>query len=322
MATLTQTRHTLLNLASQIDPKGQIAGVAEILSEDNEINLDAVYIEANDTHSHKGTQRTSLPSGTWRKLNDGVANEKGDTRTVIESIGELQARSEIDKTFIDTNPNPARYRANEDIAFVEGLGQTFASTVFYGNAATTPEKFNGLATRLDTINTTNVLSGSGTGSDLTSAYVVQWGMNKTHFIYPKGSATGGLMVEDLGQETVSGSTANTTFQAMVTLYTQRVGLFVHDDRCIARYANIETSGSSNTFNEDILIRLINGMPRRGAGSVIYVNGTLMTQIDIRAKDKTNVHYTSGEIFGMPVTFFRGHPLRMSEAILDTEDAIS
>jgi hypothetical protein len=49
------------------------------------------------------------------------------------------------------------------------------------------------------------------------------------------------------------------------------GLVVKDDRCVMRLANIETTGSSNILDEDNLIKLINRMPRRGAGAVIYCN---------------------------------------------------
>ena len=41
-----------------------------------------------------------------------------------------------------------------------------------------------------------------------------------------------------------------------------------------------------------------------------------------AKDKTNVNYTSSDAFGVPVTRFRGVPVRLCEAIVDTETAIS
>ncbi|MDD3545964.1 MAG: hypothetical protein PHG96_11505 [Kiritimatiellae bacterium] len=320
MSTLLSTRHTLLDLANQIH-NGNILKVAEVLNETNEIFLDAVWVEANMEGGHKGNVRTSLPAGTWRKVNDGVAKEKSTTRMIIETIGELQSRSEVDKLLYDLAPNKAAYRTNEDMAFLEGLGQTFADTFIYGDVVANPEQFNGLDLRIQSKTASNAVDGGGSGSDTTSIWVVQWGVNKVHFVYPRGSQIG-IEMRDLGEQSVDGETSTTKFQALVTLFTLRAGLFVHDDRCIQRICNIESAGSSNTFDENDLITALNRLPYGGVGATIYCNQTIKTQMDIRAKDKTNVNYTPGEAFGRPVTFFRGVPVRKVDAILDTETALS
>ena len=320
MSTLLSTRHTLLDLANQTH-NGNILKVAEVLNETNEIMQDAVWIEANMEGGHKGNVRTSLPTGTWRKVNDGVAKEKSTTRMIIETIGELQSRSEVDKLLYDLAPDKAAYRTNEDMAFLEGLGQTFADTFVYGDVVANPEQFNGLDLRIQSKTATNAVDGGGSGDDTTSIWVVQWGVNKVHFIYPRSSQIG-IEMRDLGEQSVDGETSSTKFQALVTLFTLRAGLFVHDDRCIQRICNIESSGTSNTFDENDLITALNRLPYGGTGAVIYCNETIKTQMDIRAKDKTNVNYTPGEAFGRPVTFFRGVPVRKVDAILDTETALS
>lgn len=320
MSTLLSKRHTLLDLANQIH-NGNILKVAEVLNETNEIFLDAVWVEANMEGGHKGNVRTSLPSGTWRKVNDGVAKEKSTTRMIIETIGELQSRSEVDKLLYDLAPNKAAYRTNEDMAFLEGLGQTFADTFVYGDVVANPEQFNGLDLRIQSKTASNAVDASGSGSGTTSIWVVQWGVNKVHFVYPRGSQIG-IEMRDLGEQSVDGETSTTKFQALVTLFTLRAGLFVHDDRCIQRICNIESAGSSNTFDENDLITALNRLPYGGAGATIYCNQTIKTQMDIRAKDKTNVNYTPGEAFGRPVTFFRGVPVRQVDAILNTETALS
>lgn len=320
MSTLTSTSPTLLNLAAQLN-NGNIMTVAEVLNETNEIIRDAVWVEANNVGGHKGSQRTSLPAGTWRKINDGVAKEKGETKPITESIGILQARSELDVELYKIAPNPQQFRTNEDMAFVEGLGQTFADTFIYGDTDLYPERFKGLDRRITSKTATNAVDGGGSGSDTTSIWIVQWGVNKVHMIYPRGSQIG-LEIRNLGEETVSGQTANTKFRALVTEFTLRAGLFVHDDRCIQRICNIETAGSSNTFDEDDLITALNRLPYSGAGAVIYCNATIKTQMDIRVKDKTNVFYTAADAFGVPVTTFRGVPVRKVDAILNTETALS
>jgi hypothetical protein len=43
---------------------------------------------------------------------------------------------------------------------------------------------------------------------------------------------------------------------------------------------------------------------------------------VAADDKTNVNYDARDPFGRPLMTFQGHPVRLCEAILDTESAVS
>jgi hypothetical protein len=93
---------------------------------------------------------------------------------------------------------------------------------------------------------------------------------------------------------------------------------------VFRIANIETAAGakSNIFDDDILIRALRRCPANAAGLVIYANRTVLTQMDIRSKDKSNVNYSIADIFGVPTTTFRGFPVRQVDAILDTESALT
>ena len=74
MATLDTTiQLTLLELAKRKDPNGDLATICNVLARDNEILKDAQWMEANDTFSHRITRVLSMPSGSFRKLNSGVA---------------------------------------------------------------------------------------------------------------------------------------------------------------------------------------------------------------------------------------------------------
>ena len=46
MATLNQTKNTLLDVAKRLDPNGKIAKIAELLSQDNGILDDVPFKEA------------------------------------------------------------------------------------------------------------------------------------------------------------------------------------------------------------------------------------------------------------------------------------
>lgn len=322
MTEYAYNRLTLADLAIRRDPNGEMAAIAEILNRDNPILQHMPVIMANDVFNHKMVRRSYLPTGSFRRLNAGVATEKSETTEVTEGLGMLESYAEIDKTLADAAPDPMQFRMDEAAAFIEGMGQTLATKLFYGNHVTDPEEFDGLAVRMPDIDADgNVINQGGTGSDLTSIYIVQWGATRVFGLYPRGDANMGIRHDDLGEVTLQDASGN-NYQGYRDHFQVRIGLAVKDSRCIARLANIESTGSSNTFDEDNLIKLINRMPMEGAGAVIYVNTTVKSQIDIKAKNQTNVNYSSSELFGVPVTKFRGIPIRKCDAILDTEDALT
>ena len=53
-----------------------------------------------------------------------------------------------------------------------------------------------------------------------------------------------------------------------------------------------------------------------------MNKTAKAQYDILVKDKANVNYPMTDPFGRPVPNFQGTPIRIVEAITDTEDALT
>ena len=331
MATLTPyNKLNVVELARRKDPSGNLMAIAEVLNEDNPILQDAPWMEANDTFTHKSTRRLYVPGGTWRKLNAGVGITATRTIEVIDGIGMLEAYSEADKDLIDSFPNPVQARMDEARGIIEGMSQELAQTVFYGATVTTPEEFNGLAARMASLaTTTNVRNAGGSGDDLTSIFIVMWGLARVFMVFPKGSPFLGIKHADLGEVTVSTSTTAIASAAQYQAYRDhfqiKCGLVVRDDRCIARLANIESTGPTNLFDEDDLITLLNRMPQAGRGASLYVNDTVLTQMEIALKDKNNVNYTParGEgLAGEPVLFFRGNPVKKCDQIVITESALT
>lgn len=322
MASLTAYKQlTLIEVAKRKAPDNTMANIAEVLSEENFIIQDALWREANDTFSNKTVRRASLPSGSWRKLNAGVATESSETVEMVDTIGLLETWAQNDIEVINAFPNPKQARNDEAMAFVEGLGQTMAATMIYGNSATTPEKFTGIAPRLANIAaTTNVINEGGTGSDLCSIFVIDWSPTGAYMVYPKNSVAG-LEHKDKGIETVRDSSGN-MYEAYVDKFSWKAGMVIKNSKSIGRIANIESTGSSNIFDEDNLITLMNRMTK-GPGRRIYTNETVMTQMEIRAKDKTNINYTTVEgIAPGPVLMFKGVPVRLVDQMLITESALT
>lgn len=321
--------------------------IIELLSQTNEILADMMVVQGNLPTGHKTTVRTGLPVATWRLLNNGINTSKSTTAQIVDSCGNLEAESQIDRDVANLNGNSAEFRLSESKAFFEALNQTMASTLMYGNTAVNPERFMGFAPRYNTLNSAsaqtavNVIDMGGTGSDNTSIWIVVWGSETCHGIFPKGSLLG-LQHEDKGEWRVQD--ANSRFYwAYVDHYKWVLGLTVRDWRYIVRLANIDvsdlnTSGAANLING--LIRGLYRLPTAPASAtavqtsdaptvqdsmgrtVIYANRTVRTYLDLQATNKTNVLLRLEEFDGKVVTTFRGIPVRTVDALLNTESRIT
>ena len=341
MATLSTANLTLADWAKRTDPEGRVPVIAELLSQTNEILEDAVFKEGNLPTGERVVIRTGLPTVYWRALNQGIPNSKSTTAQVDEACGILEARSEVDKDLAMLNGNTAQFRLSEDVAFLEAMNQTMATTMFYGNPATDPKQFLGLASRYSSTsagNGANVIKAGGTGSDNTSIFLVVWGDQTCYCPFPKGSAAG-LLHEDLGEQTVYNSD-NTRLQAYATRYQWKSGLVVKDWRYVVRICNIDasdisaTTGSSSqaATSSNAVIRLMNKalnlIPNLNMGRpVFYMNRTVYNGLALQAMEKSvNVLAVQQGLsqFGTPTNWlsYLGVPVRKCDALTVAESLVS
>lgn len=331
MATLSSNVLTLLDWAKRRDPDGSSPLIVEMLSQMNEILLDALYVEANNGISHRTTARLSLPSVYWRRLNEGVSPSKSTTGQVDESCGMLEAWSEIDKDLVEMHADAAAFRLSEAPAFIEAMDQEMAQTMFYANSGLNPEEFTGLAPRYDSlsgITAQNIIDGGGTGSDNSSIWLMTWDQTTCHGIFPNNS-NAGIMHEDLGVVTVE-STAGiggTRMRAYQDHYQWKSGLVLRDWRYVVRIANIDISNlvaeSSAADLLKVMIKAIHRLPSQGRGrNAFYVNRTVMEMLDIQAMSKTNVYLVAGEEEGRRKISLRGIPVRLSDQLTEAEAQIT
>lgn len=331
MATASTSKYGLVEQAKRLDPDGSLATIVEVLNRDmGDILTEFPWMPSNDVWTHKTVRRGTLPAGTWRKMNTGVGTEVSRTTEVLDVIGMLETYAEYDKEYIDSMPNDKVARMQEAAAFIEGLGQTLVSAILYSDANADPDKMHGLAARLGTIDGEFVIDGGcSTASSVTSIYVVTPGQTEVHLIYPKNSPTLGVKHTNLGEVTITTATTGlasaSQFQGYRDHFQVKCGLVVRNPKCIGRVANIATSGTTNLFDEDDLITLLNEMKTNG-NTRIYANQTIMTQGQIKLKDKTNVNWTAtpDALSGIPFLSFQGIPVRKidKDILLNTESVIS
>ncbi len=339
MATLSVTNPTLLDLAKRTDPDGKIATVVEVLNEVNEVLDEMSWVEGNLPTGHRTTIRSGIPAPTWRKLYQGVQPNKSTTVQVTDNVGMLEAYAEIDKALADLNGNTAAFRMSEDRAFIEGMSQELADTLFYGNEGTEPEAFTGLSPRFNSTtaaNGENVIVGGGAGSDNASIWLVVWGPNTCHGIVPKGS-TAGLKMTDKGVVTIEDADGSGgRMEAYRTHYRWDAGLTVRDWRYIVRIPNIDKSLLTNVFTSgtfstganlvDLMFQAMRKVPNLSAGRpAFYMSRDIASWVARQKAAMGLTSYTTEETVGGSMRFtetFHGIPMKRVDALAADEALVS
>ena len=116
---LSATALTYADWAKRMDDGYRVARIIELLSQTNEILEYMLVVAVNFPTFHKTTVRTGLPQATWRLLNLGVPNAKSTTAQLVDTCGNLETYSVIDKDIADLNGNTAEFRLSEVKAFLE-----------------------------------------------------------------------------------------------------------------------------------------------------------------------------------------------------------
>lgn len=331
MATLG-TKNNLLDIAKRLDPDGKIAKIVELLSQVNGIVEDIPFKEANEMTSHLTTVRTGLPAVYWRLLNAGVQPSKSTTAQIKEGIGMLEAWAVCDVKLAELSGNEKAYRLSEATAFLEAMNQEAAQTIIYGNSATSPEEFNGLAIRYSSssaANGQNIIKAGGAGSDNTSIYLVCWGEQTVHGIYPKGSKAG-VDHKDLGVQVEQN--ANGVTGAQMEVYKEKfnwnMGIALKDWRYVVRVCNIDVSDLSGGSAADItglMIRAIHRIPNLNMGKpVFYMNRTVFQYLDLQRRTSVTAggQLDYSVVDGKAIYMFRGIPVKIVDALLETESTVS
>jgi hypothetical protein len=333
MSTLSTTHPTLMDVAKRLDPDGRIDTIVDILAETNEVLPEMTMLEGNLPTGHRTTMRTGLPAPTWRKLYGGVQPSKSSTVQITDTTGMLEAYAEVDKALADLNGNTAAFRLSEDRAHIEGINQEFASSLFYASEASAPEEITGFAPRYNSLsaeNAENIVQESGiTGqNDCSSIWLVVWGPNTCHGIYPKGSQAG-LQVEDKGSvtiENVDGSGGR--MEAYRTHYRWDVGLTVRDWRYVVRVqfdsGTLTGDAASGANLIDLMTQAVEIPPSLTAGrAAFYCNRRTKQFLRRQIVEKVSAStLTMDQIAGKHVMSFDGIPVRRVDSILNTESAVA
>ena len=333
MAILQNNVKTLLDWAQGYGPDGKVMAIAEQLSQTNGILDDMMFLEGNEATGHVTSIRTGLPAVYWRLINQGVPTSKSTTAKVTEVIGLLEAWSECDVELAKLNGDASSFRLNEAVAFIEAMNQEMAQTIFYGNHGSSPEEFNGLSVRYSDStagNGKNIIKAGGSGTDNTSIWLIGWGSQTVHGVFPRGSQAG-LEHNDLGietAETTQGLGGN-RLRVYRDQFIWKAGLVLKDWRYGVRIANIDVSdlianGVSAAKLLELMAVAIHTLPDMSMGKpVFYMNRTAFAQLDLQRVRTVNGGgaITYDNVDGKVVWSFRGIPIKIVDALLNTEATV-
>lgn len=340
----------IVDVASRTNPDGDIPVIAEMMSQHNSVAGDMPYKEANEMTGHQFVFRTSIPTGAWRSYNQGTPYGKSTTAKARVGMGMLRGYSQIDRDLANHTGNAQRFRETEDMAFLEGMGQTVTKTLWYGNTSTDPNQFMGLAPFYNTINAAtaqnaaNVIDGGGSGSSNASMWLIGWGLQSIYAIYPRGSKAG-LNMEDKGSIVPAYDSVGNRFEAWTTWFGQDIGVVPEDWRFAVRIANLDTTagavGLAGASPPDLFALMANAimlppdtnMQLSGIEGTDapqddsrkqwcwYTNRTVRYWMDIQSIRNRNVLLTDKDYAGNPITSWRGIQVDLSDQLLITEAAV-
>lgn len=343
MAANTALVSTMLDITKRTDPDGGISALGELLDQSNPILKDMLWKEGNLDIGERVSVRTSLPTTSLRRLNEGVASSKSTSAQIDESCSIFEAWHEVDKDVADLNGNTAAYRVSEARGHVESMNQKFSNILFYGNQAKDEREFDGFATRYNLSTKANgenlLLVDSSASGYISSIYLVGWGYNTCYGIYPKGSKAG-LVHEDLGLVTVQTSTTlgDTRMRAYQDRFQWKAGLALKDWRFCVRIADIDVdeqySGSGHKDITHYMIKALHRIPMPGLANLVwYMNRNAAQDLDIQQRafaagtaaitGSWAATAAGGSMEGNgPVLSFRGIPIRVCDAISNSETLVA
>jgi hypothetical protein len=341
---------TLQDLTSRINGAQKQVYISEMLSQSIETVEDIPMVESNEIGGHEFVFRTSIPAGAWRQYNMGVPYSKSTTAKARVSLGSLEDYSQIDRMLAEDSGDIDQFRENEDVAFLEGMGQTMEQTTWYGNTVLTPAEFMGLSPFYNTVNTANaqnaqnVIDGGGTGSSNLSLWLICWGERTIFGLYPRGSKAG-LSMEDKGDTVPGFDAVGNRFEAFTSWFRQQLGICPQDWRYAVRVPNIDVTnaGLAGPNALDLFATMAEMMlfpPHLGKGTsgitktdapndpapgirpVFYTNRTGRHWMDVQAMRDRNVLLRLEDYAGRVTDNYRGIPVKISDQLIVSESRVT
>jgi len=324
---------TLADLASRHGGRdNKVLPIVEMLTKLSPLLQDMSWQEGNLPTGHVFAVRAGLPGVHWRRINQGVKPTKSTVTQVTETCGMLEAVGELDEKLVQLANEPAQFRLTESIAFMEAMAQEWESALWYGNGQLKPESVTGLAPRFSSLTgpvKNQIIDAGGTGANLTSIWLVVWNTLTVFGIYPKGMPQGLKHIPSAVTDLYDADGG--TFRGYRDRFQWNVGLCLRDPRYVVRICNIDvdTLPTYNTSSDQSpdLMSLMNIATNRihniGFGrGVWYMNRTVREAWENQMLKNYHIQHTKESATGTWEEAYKMIPIRVSDALLNTEEKVA
>ena len=340
---------TLADLTSRMDSAGKAMHIAELLSQSTPTLKDMPFKEGSEMMGHGFSYRTSIPAGAFRQLNMGVGYSKSTTGKAYLGMGDLEGYSQVDRLLAEMSGSVETFRTSEEVAFLEGLGQTWEETLWYGNTVENPAEFMGMSNFYNTVaqgtaqNATNVIDGGGTAANNLSIWLICWGINQIYGTYPRNSK-GGLVSEDKADATPAFDNVGNRYEAYTMWFRQMGNIVPEDWRYGVRIANVDVTaaGLAGPNALDLFLAMSqadmlpptlskesSGItevdapsdPSPGIMPYWYINRTGRFWMDAQGMRNRNTLLTLNDAAGKPQDLIRGIRVRVADRLLVAESQV-
>lgn len=230
----------------RLDKDGKLVEYVNYLAQNNQFKDHIPWVECNDYNGHKISMLTDVPATFWKRDNLGVPATHSDVAVVRETIGKIAARTFV---FEDVLKNLDQASSRQEVLRMENelkmdqLNNDMVKAFFKASIKNDPASFDGFEARYNTMdkklsdNYKQVIDCGGKGDNLTSMWVVGWGLNTVFGLYPQNRPMG-IQVDPRGRVRVNDPYGNPIY-GDETQYEWSFGLGIKDRRAVVRLANID-----------------------------------------------------------------------------------
>ena len=287
----------------------------------NDFLDEAVWLPATHGNFNKAFQASRLGKGAFSNVNGPVPIISSTGNLVTEPVKMYEGDSPIDDRILDSAIDPYATRDSEDAMNMEGLLQDWTTQLVYYNQSSGPDGFSGLWARRPASGTKQCISAGGNAGSQSSILVCEFGPSAFYLAYPENTGTPpGIANMDRGLVYIPAPTGSGNYWAWVRHYEIWAAIILRDNRAMIRIANVNpVFGGTGAFATSAMSKAKNYLPRMGRNAVAFCCRTIHAQIDDLALNKVNNFMSVQEFEGYgPITCMSGIPIRIMEALIETE----
>lgn len=318
MATFSTDRMSLIEAYRRLGFENPELLLGDMVEQNDFLRVAAVA-PANKGFFNETLRAKKLGEGKITGINAGIPNISSVTDKVSDPVVVYEGASYVDVRLFDGVTDVAAVRNSEDAMNLAGFSNGWNNILVYG----TPKDaggFTGLAAMRSKKADANVIDFGGS-SNLSSAYIIEFGMQGLKLLYAKG-ATPGISSEDMGRVKIDAQDGSGQYWAFERDYKIYFGFSNRNDAAVKRIANIDIATTDASSLLSKVIRAKNKLPSKGSRAFMFVNSDVKSLLEELVLEKaTNVRTVEIENYG-PVVHFLTLPIMTMDAITSDETKVA